>query len=102
MAEKIAGCNISNIFIFSPWLLLNFCVLSYSICYRFAPFEKEFKFWASVFLGSLMTLLSLSSHLVLDYFLAFIADVIVKELFLIAYMASVIFVGLILINENRF
>lgn len=93
-----AGCNISNILAFTPWMFLNFaglvCLCSNLCCRRF----PKFVFLISCTFGVALTYAYITPFNTADIWIQFINDVIIDNMALFGYMALTLMMGLLVLN----
>lgn len=97
----IAGCNISNVLVFTPWLFMNIAGLSYALYGWFFAKNVGKGMALLVCLGSgvLGTFILIAPYNEFSMFYQFVFEILVQDMSLIIYMALVLVIGLLILNE---
>ena len=88
--QYIAGCNISNVLIFTPWVFLNFSGLIHVLIGKYVGV-------LSLFLGLIVTFVSISPYNEIEIIFTFLKEVLTKEIEIFGYMAIVLALGFLVI-----
>ena len=70
--QYIAGCNISNVLIFTPWIFLNFSGLIHALIGKYVGL-------ISLFLGFIATFVSISPYNEIGIIWTFLVEILTKE-----------------------
>ena len=89
--QYIAGCNISNVLIFTPWIFLNFSALIHVLIGKYIGL-------ISLFLGLIATFLSISPYNDPAVIWTFVSEILTREAQIFGYMAIILATGLVLIQ----
>ena len=99
----IAGCNISNVLVFTPWLILNLSSLIYVFPIRHFPLRKPLhKLMLCTLFGSSITVIIIYPFNDINTLIQFFSDVILGEWPIFVYMLLALTMGLTAVNFNAF
>lgn len=94
----IAGCNVSNVLSFTPWICLNFSGILYLVFRKVIP-NHTTSSMVSILCGLILTFLSIHPYNEPEMVFSFLKDMVQQEIYLILYIAVTLVMGLFTISQ---